>query len=418
MAEEQLPIQGVLPVVSFERLAQTVDARKRAEELIVSLDFLSRASRGDGFIALSYANPDVLEQRYGPDAQEQVGKTTRNRNRFLIVARDAFYRAYQIGSGPTAKNDPNFMHAFGAYNSEFGGPRNQEARDQRRDSLKLMVAIEGQRPLGDSYTVTPGEELFTPVESSVANDERPKRLDTRERLIALRDDPRAGFLPATHAEKNRAITFLDYMDRPDYPANIGHQFQEVYIRQKKLRNDPEEARLSLVSIGFELGDYFIQATEQATVLCDLNALVEDCPNPRATLVEEIGEAHRGYGPLLRYMDILRLRETGTSKTRFDALRSHANRGPQAYMDKNKTVEDAYTGEVLRPAPSRHLKKQIETLTIRDVRESVRAAARNEERRAAFWLERLYDTRKHGAVWQGSRQVLLGAGLPLSRRKVQ
>lgn len=431
-----------------EYMPDAVDVRARAHALIASLNLLASASKSQDFIAKTYDRKALTSMT--PEQQADVpinrSRSLRSKNRLLRAARGKFHDAYVIGNGPTPMNDRDFLGALGSFMTAYApNPQNQrEIRAERnayRKRLQFLYAELNPEQLAlyddidqafvaakswkegkaepetpPSLTPTfkePKVEIAPPIE--IKNSEK---LTTAQKLQALRDDTRAGFLPASHDEKTKALAFLDYMDNPTYPSNIAHQFQEIFVRQNhKLRLSTQKAAQALTSIGFEMGDYFLQARQQAVALNDLARLIDDCPNPKVTLAEEIGADHPGYAPLVRYLDILAVREQDKQLSPFDPLRVKVDRGPQEFEGKNKTVHDSYNATNPRPIVRERIVEQIHTLRIGDVRNAVVDAAHNEAQRTAFWQARLYDTYRHGAVWIASKRVLESVGLPINPRKL-
>lgn len=399
-----------------EQFPQAVDVQVRAQALLETLDLLDRASKSESFIASSYDRKKVmaLSEVERSSLADRVSESTRNINHLLKVARSSFHHVYELGNGHTPMNDESFMQGLGGFMTAYAGRKNNAQRTLFKKNLTSVA--DALKP--EQLTIDESSEVSAETVAPVELTRKQERLTTTQKLQALRDDPRAGFLPASHAEKTKALAFLDYMDNPVYPANIAHQFQEVFLRQyKKLDLPREAAAATLTSIGFELGDYFLQARKQALALTDLAARIDECPNPNVTLVEELGDSHPAYAALVRYLDILPVREKGTQITPKDPLRTKENRGPQLFEGKNKTVEDSYTAETPVPAVRERIVERVHTLTIGELRSASKAAAANEQKRSAFWAARLYDTYGHGAVWRASKQVLESVGLPTNPRKL-
>lgn len=240
----------------------------------------------------------------------------------------------------------------------------------------------------------------------------PEHLDTIQKLQALQNDPRAGFLPTTHQEKNQAIELLDYLDNSDYKAGLGNRLQEIFLHQKALLG-PVRAKYALMSIAFEYGDYLTSASRQLSDLYLLEAKVSECPNPSPTLAEEIGESHPGMAPLIRYMDLSEVRSKGfLSGVGFDPLHTIEDRNSELEPDKNKNIEDPYTGKHPDPIVLDRIIEKTHSLTIGATRESVKAAIKDQTARRDFWLERMRQTRAHGAAWIIGKRVLTNLELPL------
>ena len=416
---EPLPIDPNLP---YEVVAPVTDVRERAGHMFVALNFLAQASMRHGFESArrSRYHRRELEATYGEGLDEFAKGVNFNAHRMLIAARTEFKLVYEAGNGPTRLGDEHFQRAFGNFYADYAGSANHDELERLRKRLTVVKKLTGKAPEGDTYLYDPRADVEeTPANKLLLGDDEAERttLTTPEKLGALRDDPRAGFLPASNREKNQALAFLDYMDNPRYPANVAHQLQEVFLRQKKLgQGDVTMAKRALLSLGFEFGDYFEQSAAQYVTLQKLAKSIDDCLNPNVTLGELTQNKTALYAPLVRFIDGSTLRDKGVFAAVFDPLRSHENRGPQLYDGKNKTVEDPYTAEQLRPVVQERL-EQAGGIEIRELRQIVRDAASNEHKRMLFWQDRLYDSLVHGAVRQATQEVLRHNELPLRRANV-
>lgn len=420
MTKQQVSGQEVLPVVSFERIAETVDVRARAAELITSLQLLDHASTVElvlsGIKYPSRKNPDSYRSERSYIEQYQRSSTEN-----LLGARDSFHHAYQIGHNrPVPKQDKDFLAAWGAFYMAYKGPAQKDKREAQIAKYSELIKIEGERPQGDVYYETPNAELLdrpVQVQPVIANKkparERKKELTTRQKLEVLRDDPHAGFLPATHREKNYATALLDYVKNPRSRAATASQLQEIFVHQAKPKLfgdkfNPTKGKIALKSVTYEMGDYLVQSTRQMIALERLDQLVEACPNPSVTLLEQAGKAHEAYGPLVRYIDLLALRERGTLMPGFEPLITLENRDTRDFQDKHKTVEDVYTSPLARDDVINRISQTVSILTIGEARQLVKDAATNEAHRADFWQSRLTEVMRHGAVRHVAQSVLAKA----------
>jgi hypothetical protein len=461
------------PFEAPQQMPQAVDARERAQALIVTLNLLSSATVLDSRIDHTYDRAVLMHA--SPEERAEIGKFRstgmHEKNRLVKASRKKFYEVYVIGNGPTSLKDETFNREYGAFYKSYYGKDNSSNLKQYRKRLKYLYdALDPQLSILDSLKDDDGgtpvqestntnnvggilasEQQLQPSDNvrSVAQNqgdvvsvsqasqqkiaqpifgrkkERDKRkeLNTKQKLEGLRDDPHAGFLPATNREKNVAFALLDYIKNPSYKADAANQIQEIFIHQAKPKVEgekfePRKGRVAIKSVMFELGDYLVQSTRQMIALNKLSELVAACPNPDATVLQEIGMAHEGYGPLVRYMDLLAIREHGTQIAEFDPLTTLEDRGPnQDFQGKNKTVEDRYTAQYALPEVIEHINMQIAALTIGDIRQTVVDAAANEEKRAHFWTERLGEAMSHGAARPVARSVVAKAQRILRQSQV-
>jgi hypothetical protein len=237
----------------------------------------------------------------------------------------------------------------------------------------------------------------------------PAQLDTREKLLALRDDPNAGFLPFTDAEKTMGSEMLDYLgNKAAYPAGLGNRLQEIFLRQKGV-GGIDMAKRALISVAFEYGDFALNAQAQLAALRDLqDEFKDDHFNPGVTLAEDFPEGHPGIAPLVRFNDILMLRQEGVQVTTFNPLKGIERRTVKANSTdtlQHKVIEDRYTTPETPEEVAYRIDSFSESTRIATVRPLVDAAVANEQARFDFWTARLRDTRRHSSAWIIGRQLL-------------
>lgn len=231
-----------------------------------------------------------------------------------------------------------------------------------------------------------------------------------DKIDALKGDSRAGFYPTTNLEKNMALSFLDYVGNPEYPAGIATQLQEVYKRQERILSK-DDARQALQSKTYEMGDFLIQATQQTEALFELSNAVRHCYNPRIYLVQELGQEHASYAPLVRYMDLRNLTSNNKNEDLHLALKTKINKD-DADEEKHKTIEDIYTGKHVTEPIKKHIASTIGFLTIGAIRSLVTDAHQDQKHRKEFWQARVRETNRHGAAWATGKLILKELGLSL------
>ena len=231
-----------------------------------------------------------------------------------------------------------------------------------------------------------------------------------DKIEALTGDSRAGFYPATNLEKNMALALIDYVGNHEYPAGIATQLQEVYKRQERILSK-EDARQALRSITYEMGDFLTQAMQQSEALSELNSIVRHCYNPRVGLVQEAGQNHASFAPLVRYMDIREYVSNNNNEDVALALKTVKNKN-HATDEKHKTIEDIYTGENTSEEIKKYIASKVGFLTIGAVRSLVTDANQDQKKRKEFWTDRVRETSRHGAAWATGKLILKDLGLSL------
>lgn len=224
----------------------------------------------------------------------------------------------------------------------------------------------------------------------------------------------AGFTPTTHQEKNQAFELLDY--EADHQADRllpQKRLQEIFVHQMVVfrnREYPgqklsgtvraeaaEYAQRALLSIGLEWGDYLLNAQKTGADLNAISGVVDDCPNPKAPLLDEIDADHPGIPALVRFLDLTSLRENGFPRDfGFDPMHTIVRRIESADSPelRHKFIEDPYTTAEPAPAVKERIAETAKELTIGALRKVMPRADSAQYQRAAFWQERLREMHKH------------------------
>lgn len=219
-------------------------------------------------------------------------------------------------------------------------------------------------------------------------------LDTPARLQALLDDPRAGFFPTTHQEKNQLISYLDYLDNPRHPLGLINRFIEIYNKSRYLQrlpgNSQLEPRRGPVSIVYETGDYYEDAVRSKEALQDLDGLLQECVNQRVTLGEEtdvIPLDHPGYPALIRYLDIQTFLKTGSGVVVENPLATKTDRRdrekPVINTRKRKMIGDIYNPHFTTPEVKDRITEAVKNLNVGDARKIISLAVHDQERREGY-----------------------------------
>lgn len=377
-----------------------VNLIERSLHLQNVITHLAGVSMRQGF--LSFEGP--AEQSYGENAQRVRQAAERQVARLSQLAKHEFALAsghFTLIDASIPKPEVQAMTRadYSDFLEKFYGTRHYVAAQAFRRQLAKYVetqqAIRAEQSATEQTSLRDQPEVApsVPKEDAVEHPEIPK-LNTPERLRAISEDFRAGFLPATHSEKNRVLTFLDYLDNHKFERGINDQLLEVFTHAQKPKYAGfKDGKRALESIVFEMGDYLSNAVHSHTALSELQQLINDCPNPSVTLAEEVGKSHPGYGPFVRYVDLSELRDKGKAiQVNRDPLRTGENRITSEGPGRHKTIEDKYTAAELKPEFAERIANFAKNMTIGEARQKILGPLINEERRAAFHAARLEDVR--------------------------
>ncbi len=363
-----------------------------------------------------------LEARYGredagiiADAMPEIVKKLAHMVKFEFARSIGMF---DQSDQEAAKEDAR--QRFEAYCQEYDGTGKLELRNRRIAELRkgieqatreyselkrASLLATGSAPLPDTVFQVEAHEP----------DDSEDQLDTPARQRAIYDDPRAGFLPHTNAEKNRVLAFLDYMDNPRYDYGIVSQFDEIAIRRERefYAANGHSARgvageQALVSITHELADYYENARDQIEAMKALQQQLAEPFAPTVTLLNlinqgELDMSEPGFAPLVRHIDHMELLRTNSARlSRFEylPLRTVPDRAAPRREGSSKAVEDRYTGNVNRSlannpndspverAYKARIRKVAYNLTAKEARELLTGAIFLEQRRAYFMESRL------------------------------
>ncbi|OGL31053.1 hypothetical protein A3D14_02240 [Candidatus Saccharibacteria bacterium RIFCSPHIGHO2_02_FULL_47_12] len=341
---------------------------------------------------LSFDEPSV--RSYGERAQTVRDNVEKKVAELTRTAKVEFAQAvghYTMLDAGQAKQETKSMtrSMFSDFLKLYGGPRNYvRAQAFRRHLAQNVDYIQGKTAVGERIvdTAVPATEQKTASE--------PPKLERVERVTAILEDSRAGFLPATARETSLALTFLDYINNPSYTRGISDQLLEVFAHQQKGKGMSwRDGHRAIESIVYEMGDYLTNAINSHSALADLQQLVDDCPNPNVALAEEIGEVHPAYPALARFMDISEYAKTGrVNGLNKEAMRTREDRKTREGPGKHKTVEDQYTAKEPKPEFAERIANLPKNVTIGQARKIILEALSNEEKRSAFMTARLKDVR--------------------------
>lgn len=304
---------------------------------------------------------------------------------------------------PPSVTDAEVEAGYEKLAGKYGGAAGAKARDNKlielvRAEVMLAAAVGSTvQPVEEAETVRPPQEL--------------KELDTLGRLRAVQEDPRSRFLPTSNLEKNMSITFLDYLDNPEHPQGIVNQLDEIQQAMQR-DHEPKMGIRAVTSVAFVMEDFLTNAVISINGLRELEvALIEEeILNPQLS-VNTLGLDSKysdGVLAIIRYIDQSEYVGTGEmpKRVRFAPFRSHPNReDEQSDPLKNKTVEDPYMASTRTGVVDKYLANRVKNLPNFEVKQLIREAIEDQERRAAFWESRLRDTQARTYAWRVGAKAL-------------
>jgi hypothetical protein len=369
-------------------------------QLVNVLDYFTEIARLETFIKYGSTKDGkkTLAKQYGGQAgaEDVLLRSQLRRVELDKAAKLEYMRAeglfVELDAGKITQRDAweKARSGYRSFAEEYGFTHQNSQRAKIREELLASVR---QR-----------QDLVTSVRKksdlSKGDNDKPNpiddQLDTWTKLQVIKNDPRAGFIPATNHEKTIVLAWLDYLDNPVYPFGIRNQTIEIYLSQiaKHGAQGRDFGVQAAVSRAYELQDILTDAEISLQLLKAFQLEVADTPNPDVYLEQEFGESHPAYAVLIRFRDLRELALTGTVEgLRGSALRS--TRNEEAVPDeligqKNKVIEGPYTSLKLTKAIARRIKTQPKKLKVGDVRNDFEEAIADQEMRRDFARARLED----------------------------
>lgn len=425
-----------IPDVQHPGDGPAVDIISQKLHLMDALTHLAGASMRAG---LMEAGEEVVAAHYGDAAAPEVLSRVEARRVVLIgQAKRAFAAAtghYALVDGGVPEIEAKRLTRgmFSDFLKQYYGARHHKASFEFRKQLEAQV---------DEWTEAPEETVSA---FNRANGLRPhsrrdntdlqeafdtgelQDLDTRERLLAIAADPRAGFFPTTNSEKNRVLSWLDYLDNPEKPLGIVHQLREVHARSqnwsiskkapssepgvKKYNPGVKGGIRAVESIAWEEGDALLETVRRLIATHNLKTAIDQDQRPTitlfdefaatvhdgATLQDQLGEHWAGLAAYVQYKDIVEFVNTG----RIKAFNRDPLRGTQVppkserpdfdtAPGKRKTELNQYTRADVTDAYKAHIIDRLRNITIGEARRDIGDFMRNLERQKSFHQRRLED----------------------------
>jgi hypothetical protein len=356
------------------------------------LSLLGQISMRGGFTLYAHGGPHDLQERYGEMTGQVVRGARANQQIMMNSAKWEFARASglfaMIEAEPehASRHKDQVAHAFAQFRTAYGPAHHSQDRVALRHKLEHNNAI-----LRDSVTAH-NRALGLRPHKKTNSSETPElpTLDTPNRLRAINEDPRAGFLPTTNTEKNRVLAFLDYLDNPAYKMGINNQFWEIANHQERNRNGSRNPNLrgprAMESIVYELGDYLANATTSLAGLRDLEVQLSGI-HPSIPLAEETElDGQPGLATLGRFVDLRDVQREKPIEGIKDPLLTRTRRWTKDGPGQHKAIEDRYTGS--QPDYAGQAIERVKSLKAKDARKVLGSAITDQEKRQEFFALRL------------------------------
>jgi hypothetical protein len=263
------------------------------------------------------------------------------------------------------------------------------------------------------------------VKVEVPTEPADRKLDTRDKLRAIVEEPRLGYIPTSHREKTTILNLTDYLVNPDFPYRVNNQFLEDFTHTQKVRKQQAKknkdgvataiSERAALSVTYEIGDYLIDATAHRLALIKLNEHLRQLPNLRVTLGEEketLGELDLddpAFIALIRYRDLRDYVATGESVVLGDPLITRTERwldSKHKAQIKHKAVFDSYNDVNMKDATKAKIKQAIADMTVGEARSLIEPAIIDQTRREAVMVKLLGIVSDHSIIdWRSARKVL-------------
>lgn len=312
--------------------------------------------------------------------------------------------------------------------------RQLDARDLKREAENPTLDVAGThdvQPVVDAIAAAHDIEQALAEDAQGSESEEPQAETTQEstapqitseqKLAIIQE--KAGFVPATHDEKNTAIGLIFSS------AEHGRYWAHAYLMETQdhlvkhymgaegmtYPQAKKKAAEGVVSRINEMGDYLQGAVDDGKALEWLQGKLDDTMNPSLTLEEAIMDSFEpvsldeeertkdGQTMLWAVAAIVRFYDYDThQEVPFLPMTEREDRSVTMDQDgKNKQLYNPYVAAFLltdeRPeimdkyaAISQHIVEQTKTLTVRELRALVPRALEDQRSRYGFWKQALRD----------------------------
>lgn len=425
---------GQMKVRNFhESDKPAVDVIERDLHLMNVLHHLSAASMRDGLLRVGEG---ALLDRYGEHASKVVQGAERKRKEHMHEAKLEFARA--IGFQALLKSGYSkeqvkvtAREMYDEFLGKYYGMHNHQANHAYRKQLKQAVDVLAEKSektvsvFNRRYGYRPHRTDKLGEQAQDNDPEELDRLDAAERLQAVYEDPRAGFLPKTSRELTRVMAWLDYLDNPDKELGIIHQLREVFVRAQAPsgRGKPYRQRLgvrggvrAIESIAWEVGDDLLEAASRLQAVVRLREAISQDQRPTLMLFDEFSaknqpdgdetlqEIFGGYAlalaSLVQYRDLVMFMENGVVMGLDDSPLMATEDPPRSVRPKwsvepgkRKTIRNQYTRPDMQPEFKRHIIDSLRSMTFKQARALAEECEDDLRREVTFLARRMQEMKK-------------------------
>ncbi len=382
---------GQVVPVNFDAPEASVMLEERNVRLQNVVTLLAHKSMLEGFVSFDVPSTSSYGERASvvrENAKKQIEELT-------LESKMEFARATGHFSLLGADYDRSEVkritrNMFSDFLKKYYGHRNYKTAQEFRRKLSKDVELYQSQPQEIETPKSPKEESLAVTE-----------LNNHEKLKAILNDERAGFLPTTNREKTYILTILDYIDSKRGTAD---QLLEVFKKSQGFISSKGiirtagvgEGRRSVESLIYELGDYAGDAIKSHSRLAELQNYLSEIYNPRLTLEAAIGQDHSGFAPLYRYNKLSELFDKQLPDIlprAIDPMKTVENRWAKVGEGKHKKVTDRFMIENPESEIVDSMNEFISNTSILEARHLLSRALINEEQRAKFFTDRLNEVRQ-------------------------
>lgn len=416
---QSTPPQPQPPHEVAER-GEFVDLTEHHQALVEALGYLAGASKRGGLkkardIAPTHRRRLIQEQGGATALDGLIEGTEFNRAKDNEKAYEAFSAAFgtqkmvQGGRSPEQAGSETRAYYQKFLERYEGAEHHRALRRDRAMFERTPAIVKGEQRLYKPKRNNPSEELVLPISLPKQPELADTELNKTEKLNLAKVARDAGFIPKTYREGTQVRALVDWAGKPN---GVMRHLQETHDHLVKLFNGREirdDDGLLIHTVTFpeakamgqdgrrskvmEYVNFRFNAHQQLENLRNLMDFIDKCPNPKATLAEELLEAglpHVIAAPLIRFAHVQAVAAELEPGTQFDPLRTTEDRSAdQPVSNQNKVVEDLYTARELDPEVRAVIDDWLATTTVGQSRQIVRQAVLDEANRARFW-DRIQD----------------------------
>lgn len=440
MEKPQEQLEGLFPIGEALPVAERGDlnSAEKMQRIIDALDFFD-----------SVAEKRILIGRFNNakwrrEQEKELGKPgvyiwrrrlNEEHQEALDNAKQSFLQVYSSNEKATMGDNEQEItseleHRYGIFESAYRGTTQGrfKKREEVRQVYRMHIEASHKGTAETELDGSPTELITVAGNVAVKGTLEPELAKTKDKLIGLRDDARAGFIPTTHTEKNQAFEILDYMNLSKYPRGVTERLTEIFFKQQRdgkelgLRDTDlyEYGLQSITSITYEWADHLHNAMTSHDELMKLKELLDSGINPHISTLEALEtepDKLYDYNLLIRFANLKSLRDG--KAFHYDPLRTREDRS-LIHPDKNKIIEDVYTELGSLVQIQEFIDQVASELNVKDGRMLVDEAIQDQANRRLFWYRALkavadYEPKdRHDEGFQAQAvQALKSVGAPVA-----